>query len=111
MQAECVLEIGSTNLVWLRRLKNSLTGAVVTSATVVCDKVEDAAGNTVTGSTNIAMDYQAGASLEGSYAGNLPDTAAALLTEDAEYTVFVTATVGDLVKRFERKARAAYGNA
>lgn len=85
-----VLSIGSDNLVRLDALTNASTGAYVNSATVAY-VLKDAAGSVVVASTS--MPYIA--SSDGRYEGTVQDTVA--LTENALYTIEITATSGTTV--------------
>lgn len=105
MSATDVLEIGSDNLISVEKLRLTPTGGYVTTATVTLDKIEDAAGATVSGSTGITLSYYGA---DGIYHGTLPDSVS--LTENAEYTAVITAVYSNLTKTWRRKLRARYAN-
>lgn len=85
-----VLSIGSDNLVRLDALTNASTLAYVNSATVNY-VLKDAAGTVVVSSTS--MSYVA--SSNGRYEGTIQDNVS--LTENALYTIEITATSGSTV--------------
>lgn len=81
------LLIGNTNDVQIVGLQNNDDDSFINDATCVLELL-DSSGNGVSGATNISMDYVAGS--DGNYEGAIPHSVS--LTEDAEYTIHVTAT-------------------
>lgn len=87
-----VISIGSDNLVRLDVLTNASTGAYVNNATVTFT-LKDANGNVVAGLSGVAMPYVSGQN--GRYEGTIPNGTA--LTQNALYTIEVTATSGSVI--------------
>lgn len=96
-----VIAIGSDNIVRLDKLKDASADAYVNSATVTFT-LKDSAGGVVQGPT--AMSYIA--SSDGRYEGLIQDTLT--LTENAAYTLEVTATQGSTVLLRKVSAIAKY---
>jgi hypothetical protein len=85
-----VISIGSDNLVRLDSLKNASTDAYLNTATVSF-VLKDSSGATVQGSTAMAN-----VNSTGRYEGTLTAANSGALTENAKYTVEITATQGGI---------------
>jgi len=106
MSATEVIYIDTDNLFKITGLKNEATSAYINNATCQLVKLMDSAGTTVSGSTAITLDYLAAS--DGVYQGAMPYTVT--LTENAEYTAVVTATLGGARTTWRRTCRARYLN-
>lgn len=106
MSATEVIYIDTDNLFRITGLKNETTGAYINNATCQLVKLMDDDGTTVSGSTAITLDYLAAS--DGIYQGAMPYTVT--LTENAEYTAVVTATLGGARTTWRRSVRARYLN-
>lgn len=87
------LIMNSTNVVRLKRLKDDVTRAYLSTATATLD-LYDAVGVPVAGAQGLAMPYAAGTGTRpGEYRGTIP--ASVVLVKNATYDAHVTAVAAD----------------
>ena len=87
-----VISIGSDNIVRLDALTNASSGAYINNATVTFSLL-DSSGNIIL--SNQTMTYVAASN--GRYEGTLPNSTTSTMTQNAQYTIQITATSGALV--------------
>jgi hypothetical protein len=87
-----VISIGSDNIVRLDALTNASSGAYINNATVTFSLL-DSSGNIIL--ANQTMTYVAASN--GRYEGTLPNGTTSTMTQNAQYTIQITATSGALV--------------
>jgi hypothetical protein len=87
-----VISIGSDNIVRLDALTNASSGAYINNATVTFT-LKDSTGAAVL--SNQSMSYVAASN--GRYEGTIPNGTTATMTQNAQYTIEITATSGALV--------------
>ncbi len=87
-----VISIGSDNIVRLDALTNASSGAYINNATVTFT-LKDSTGAAVL--SNQTMSYVAASN--GRYEGTIPNGTTATMTQNAQYTIEITATSGALV--------------
>lgn len=104
------LYLGTANLLAVEELRNEATKALVTTATVTCEYVLNAAGAQLPSSAGIALEYNAGAQYAATYQGVLPAAAMVGLAEGDVLYIHYKAVLNDLTTRWRRPAKARYLN-
>jgi len=102
MSAEQIY-LETDNIVWVRGLKDQVTGSYVNDATITAT-LYDKDDQVVSGAENLPVPYVNGS--DGDYAGAIPHTVS--LTAGEAYTVKVTVTKGDYQTVYKLKRNAAY---
>lgn len=93
--ARTQLKIGSTNVLEVAELQNTVTEDYLDDATITCAIIDETTDQTVTGADNLTVSYvtdTTGANVL--YRGTLSYTLSAALVEDRNYTARFTITSG-----------------